>query len=117
MHDSREVINLVRVVVSTQARILFTLDDQELVSRAYWGAYGVAKAGLRNLAAISAQEFESSAVEVNCIKPGPTQTKLRANLYMGKDPASLKSAADLMPGYLYLLGGQRGFITGEVLSA
>jgi NAD(P)-dependent dehydrogenase (short-subunit alcohol dehydrogenase family) len=102
---------------SGQPRILFTLDDQDMLSRAYWGAYGVAKAGLGNLAAITAQELESGGVEVNCIRPGPTQTKLRAKLYMGKDPAALTGPADLMSAYLFLLGGQRAFVTGKVMSA
>lgn len=102
---------------STQARILFTLEDQDLVSRAYWGAYGVAKAGLSNLAAITTQELEASAVEVNCIQPGPTQTQLRAKLYMGKDPVALKLPPELMPAYLFLLGGQREFITGKIFTA
>jgi NAD(P)-dependent dehydrogenase (short-subunit alcohol dehydrogenase family) len=101
---------------STQARILFTVDDQDLVSQAYWGAYGVAKSGLRHLAAITAQELESAAVEVNCIEPGPTKTKLRAKLYMGPDPAAVKPPAALMPAYLFLLGGQREFMTGKCIS-
>lgn len=102
---------------SSRARIVFTVEDQALVSQAYWGAYGVAKAGLRNLAAITAQELETRKVEVNCIEPGPTRTKLRAKIYMGKDPVAAKLPAALMPAYLFLLGGQRDFITGEILSA
>ncbi|MDJ0656719.1 MAG: SDR family NAD(P)-dependent oxidoreductase [Xanthomonadales bacterium] len=100
---------------SDQPRIVFTLDDEHRVSKAYWGAYGVSKLALHALASITASELESYGIKVNAVQPPPTDTPLRRKAYMAEDPSRLTAPEDLAPAYLYLLGAHDRLITGEVL--
>lgn len=89
---------------SVDGRLLFTSSGVGAVPRAYWGAYSVSKYAVEGLAMVMADELEStSKVRVNIINPGGTRTKMRAEAYPAEDPATLKTAEDLMPLYLYLL--------------
>ena len=99
---------------SDQPRIVFTLDDEHRVCKAYWGAYGVSKIGLHALAAITASELESYGIKVNAIQPPPTATPLRSKAYMAEDPSLLAQPEDLTDAYLYLLGAHDRLLTGEV---
>jgi NAD(P)-dependent dehydrogenase (short-subunit alcohol dehydrogenase family) len=73
---------------SGSASITFVLDHPDRSASAFWGAYGVAKAGLASLARIFAEELEGTGVRVNAINPGPMRTALRARAYLGEDPAT-----------------------------
>ncbi|MFK7957983.1 MAG: SDR family NAD(P)-dependent oxidoreductase [Lysobacterales bacterium] len=101
---------------SSQARIVFTLDDPARVSRAYWGAYGVGKAALMALAAMTASELEAYGIEVNAVAPPPTATGLRRRAYVAEDPAELRAPEALVPAYLWLLGAHERPVTGEVIT-
>ncbi len=46
----------------------------------------------------------SSACASNCINPGGTRTAMRANAFPTEDPQKLKTPADIMPLYLWLMG-------------
>lgn len=56
---------------------------------AYWGPYGVSKAGLEMLVQIYAAEIAKTRVRANLIDPGPLRTRLRARAFPGEDPNSL----------------------------
>jgi len=91
--------------VAAEASILFSTSEVGNKGRAYWGAYGVAHAGIENLAQILADELETNtAVRVNSIDPGPVRSRLRALAYPGEDPNSLPAAETVVPAYLHLLG-------------
>ncbi|MEM6936469.1 MAG: SDR family NAD(P)-dependent oxidoreductase [Pseudomonadota bacterium] len=100
---------------SDQPRIVFTLEDLHRVSRAYWGAYGVGKAALAALAAMTASEFEGYGIKVNAVSPPPTASNLRSRAYVGENPAELHTPEALVPAYLYLLGSHDRLITGEAI--
>ena len=73
--------------------------------KAYWGAYAVSKYALEGLAKLLADELENtSSIRFNILNPGGTRTTMRAAAYPGEDPNTLKTAEDLMPLYLYLMG-------------
>ncbi len=87
------------------ARIIFTSSGVGTQPRAYRGAYSVSKYAVEGFAKLLADELEqTSKIRVNTINPGGTRTAMRAAAYPAENPASLKSADDLMPLYLYLLG-------------
>jgi NAD(P)-dependent dehydrogenase (short-subunit alcohol dehydrogenase family) len=103
---------------SSDASILFTSDRVAREGKAYWGAYGVAKAGLEGLMRILAQETEThSPIRVNSIDPGPVRTQLRAFAFPGEDPAALPPPAAILPLYLWLLGPDSRGHTGHVIDA
>lgn len=90
---------------SDAGRMLFTSSGVGTNPRAYWGAYSVSKHALEGLAKLLADELENtSSIRVNIINPGGTRTAMRAAAYPAEDPQTLKTAEELMPLYLYLLG-------------
>ena len=102
---------------SPDASVIFTADSVGRHGKAYWGAYGVAKAGLENLMQILADELENTAVRVNSVDPGPTRTSLRKRVFPGENPQQVKPPEDLMPLYLWLMGPDSKATRGESLSA
>jgi NAD(P)-dependent dehydrogenase (short-subunit alcohol dehydrogenase family) len=102
---------------SQDASLLFTSDSVGRRGKAYWGAYGVAKAGVENLVQTLAEELENTQVRVNSIDPGPTRTALRKRVFPGEDPATVKPPEALMPWYLWLIGPDSAGTHGQALSA
>jgi len=106
------------LAAASDASVTFTLDTRGQAPRAYWGAYGVAKAGLAALAAILADEWENRAnLRVNAIVPGPINSPLRAQTHPGADRSILPSPDALVALYLHLLAAQRKAESGIVIDA
>ena len=80
--------------------------------RAYWGTYAISKFAVEGMMEVLADELENTRVRVNTLNPGGTRTRMRASAFPAEDPQTLKTPADLMPLYLYLMGrdsqGQSG---------
>ncbi|TVQ72708.1 MAG: SDR family NAD(P)-dependent oxidoreductase [Chromatiaceae bacterium] len=93
--------------------IVFSTQDCQ---RAYWGAFGVAKAGQRGLLDILAAEYQGARrIRVNGVDTGPVQSQLRADHYPGEDPSQHPEPAEVIGPYLYLLGPDAGETTGQNL--
>lgn len=102
---------------SPDARILFTADQVGLHGQAYWGAYGVAKAGLINLMQILADELEvNTKIRVNAIIPPATATRIRKQAYPAILHEAIADPSDYMNYYLYLMGPGSVDINGETIS-
>ena len=72
------------------------------MGRAFWGAYSVSKFGLKGLAEIFANEFETTtSIRVFNFDPGATQTKMRASARPAENPNSLKTPHALISCYLW----------------
>jgi NAD(P)-dependent dehydrogenase (short-subunit alcohol dehydrogenase family) len=93
--------------------LVFTSSGVGRKGRAYWGAYAVSKFGTEGLMQTLADECDW--MRVNCINPGATRTAMRKAAYPGEDPTTLKTPADIMSPYLYLLGPDSKGVTGESL--
>ncbi len=52
---------------------------------------------------VLADEYQQR-LRVNCINPGGTRTAMRASAFPTEDPQKLKTPADIMPLYLWLMG-------------
>ncbi len=99
------------------ASIVFTADEVGRKGRAYWGAYGVSKAGLEGLMQILADELENNTpVRVNSLDPGPAHTRLRLQAYPAEDASRLPAPEDVVRPFLYLLGPDARGTTGRQLS-
>ena len=99
---------------SADASIIFSSDANGRHGKAYWGAYGVSKAGLEGFMQILADELETnSTIRVNSIDPGPVRTGLRRLAYPGEDVATLNAPEDVVDPFLYLLGPDSKGITGQ----
>ncbi|MCB1877190.1 MAG: SDR family NAD(P)-dependent oxidoreductase [Chromatiales bacterium] len=111
---TRACMDLLRA--SDQGRLLFTLDQATLTAKAYWGVYGVSKAGLQNLATGIADELENAAgPKVISVLPPPTRTALRRRAFPGEDDSRLPAPADLGRGYVELLGAAAGRYHGKLM--
>jgi len=103
---------------SNHASIVFTSSSVGRKAKAYWGAYGISKFATEGLMQTLADELESvSKIRTNCINPGATRTQMRADAYPAENPASVKSAEEIMPLYLYLMGDDSLEINGQSLDA
>lgn len=100
---------------SHDASIVFTSSGVGRVGKPFWGAYAVSKFGTEALSQILASENEHSAIRVNCINPGPVRTKMRLEAYPAEDRDALRTADEVLPVYLYLLGADSKGVTGQSL--
>ncbi|MDP6436185.1 MAG: YciK family oxidoreductase [Gammaproteobacteria bacterium] len=99
---------------SDDPTLVFTSSGVGRSGRAYWGAYAASKFGTEGLMQTLADECDW--MRVNCINPGATRTAMRQAAYPEEDPAALKTPADIMATYLYLMGADSRGITGQSLN-
>jgi NAD(P)-dependent dehydrogenase (short-subunit alcohol dehydrogenase family) len=71
------------------ARVVFMTSGAATNARAYAGPYSVSKAALNVLARTYAAETDSTPIRVNLFNPGPTRTRMRAQVMPGEDPMTL----------------------------
>jgi len=103
---------------SKDASVVFTSSGVGRRGRAFWGAYAVSKFAVEGLTQVLADELEGlGQVRVNCINPGATRTGMRAFAYPAENPASVASPDQIMPLYLYLMGGDSRGVNGNSLDA
>jgi NAD(P)-dependent dehydrogenase (short-subunit alcohol dehydrogenase family) len=74
---------------ATAGRAVFMTSGAATNARAYSGPYSVSKAALNALARTYAAETTSTPVRVNLFNPGPTRTRMRAQIMPGEDPMTL----------------------------
>lgn len=97
---------------SNDASILFTVDE---TNKAFWGAYGVSKAGQLSLLSILADELDGDKkIRVNGIHPGKVRTDLRTHNYPGVNPKEFTSADEITSPFIYFLGADSKGITNTV---
>lgn len=99
------------------ASVVFTSSGVGRKGRAFWGPYAVSKFATEGLMQTIADEYDNSTIRVNCINPGATRTKMRSRAYPGEDASLLKTPADLMWLYLYLMSDDSRDVTGQSLDA
>jgi len=66
---------------------------------------------------VLADEYDSRHLRVNCINPGGTRTKMRASAFPEENANKLKTPADIMPLYLWLMGDDSRRKTGMTYDA
>jgi NAD(P)-dependent dehydrogenase (short-subunit alcohol dehydrogenase family) len=74
---------------SAAGRAVFLTSVAAHSPRAYRGLYAVSKAALEALARTYAAETAATPVRVNLFNPGPTRTRMRAEVMPGEDPMTL----------------------------
>ncbi len=102
---------------SPQASIIFTTSSVGRQGRAGWGAYAVSKFATEGMVQVLAAEFADTGLRVNCINPGGTRTQMRASAYPEEDSSKLKTPAEIMPLYLWLMGDDSLGANGQSFDA
>ena len=102
---------------SDDASVVFSSDAVGRHGKAYWGAYGISKAGLENMMQVLADEMETNTtVRFNSYDPGPVMTALRALAYPGEAPGKVPEPDEVIDPLLYLLSADSKGITGRQFS-
>ncbi|MGL5243344.1 MAG: YciK family oxidoreductase [Kluyvera ascorbata] len=102
---------------SEAGSLVFTSSSVGREGRANWGAYAVSKFATEGMMQVLAEEYQSRHLRVNCINPGGTRTKMRASAFPTEDAMKLKTPADIMPLYLWLMGDDSRRKTGMTFDA
>lgn len=89
------------------ADAVFVLEDPERIRRAYWGGYGVAKAGLEGMVAALAHEYEHSSIRIHGFSPGPMRTALRGKAFVGESAGAPPGPEEAAAALVDLIGGVR----------
>lgn len=102
---------------SDAGRAIFTTCAIATEPRAYWGPYGVSKAGLENLVKLYAAELKRTNLRVNCIDPGIVETRLRADAYPGEAPGTQASPDEVTEMFVTLAAADCEFQGARVTAA
>ena len=102
---------------SHDASIIFTSSGVGRVGKPFWGAYAVSKFATEGLSQVLASEQAHGSIRVNCVNPGPVRTAMRRAAYPAEDRDALKTAEQILPTYMYLLGPDGKGVTGQSLDA
>ncbi|KQN51775.1 NAD(P)-dependent oxidoreductase [Serratia sp. Leaf50] len=97
---------------SHSSSLVFTTSSVGREGRSGWGTYAVSKFATEGLMQVLADEYKQTNLRVNCINPGGTRTSMRASAFPKEDSQKLKTPADIMPLYLYLMGDDSRRKTG-----
>lgn len=94
------------------ASIVFAAHES---NKAYFGAFGVAKAGMDAYCDILAAEYDdpNHFIRVNTVDTGPIRTSMRTLNYPGENPNSVARPEALVGPFLFYLGADAGKRTGE----
>lgn len=100
---------------AADSAVIFIEDDAQRVGKAYWGAYGVAKAGLAAFASILAHECEDGPVRVHAVLPAPMRTGLRRMAYFGEDAMTRETPHAIARAIVALLAPGASALRGKTL--
>jgi NAD(P)-dependent dehydrogenase (short-subunit alcohol dehydrogenase family) len=80
---------------AASGRAVFMTSGAATHARAYSGPYSVSKAALNVLVRTYSAETDSTSVRVNLFNPGPTRTRMRAQVMPGEDPMTLPTPEEV----------------------
>lgn len=101
---------------SSDAALVFALDDPARVGQAYWGGYGVAQHGLASLVGMLHAELANSTVRVSGLRPGPMRTPLRARAFVEENDRIARDPSAYAPACVTLLSSAGAAHRGLVWS-
>lgn len=76
---------------AADSAVVFVTEDLSRVNRAYWGTYGVAKAGLAGLVRVLHDETDTGPVRVSALQPGPMRTNIRSRAFVEEAASKVPS--------------------------
>lgn len=99
---------------SGDSAVVFVGDDLSRVNKAYWGAYGIAKAGLQALMRQLHEETESGPVRVSMLEPGPMRSAVRNRAYVEEAATLCPPPSLYAPACVHLLSAAGSAQRGQV---
>lgn len=122
-------VNLTAPVLLTQAMlpllkaapsasVVFATSSVGRRGRAFWGAYAVSKAGIESVTQVLADEMENvSRIRFNAVNPGATRTTMRQKAYPAENPQTLKTPAEIVPLFTWLVSDDSAGTSGRSFDA
>lgn len=95
-------------------RAIFLTSGRAVRPKAFWGPYGVSKAGLEHLVRTWADELENTSVRAAILDPAVMRTRMRAEAFPGEDPNSLPDPSEIGPLIVELAQSDLGLPTETV---
>jgi short-subunit dehydrogenase len=96
--------------------VVFVGDDLQRVNKAYWGAYGIAKAGLLGLMNMLHDETEKGPVRISMLQPGPMRTSIRSRAFVEEAATQCPLPEKYAPACVHLLSAQGREYRGQVFA-
>jgi NAD(P)-dependent dehydrogenase (short-subunit alcohol dehydrogenase family) len=100
---------------SERPRAIFLTSGRAIRPKAFWGPYGVTKAGLEHLVRTWADELEKTNVRAVLLDPSIMRTKMRAEAMPGEDPTELPDPSEIGPLVVELAQADLGLPTASVV--
>jgi len=100
---------------SERPRAIFLTSGRAVRPKAFWGAYGVTKAGLEHMVRTWADELEQTKVRAVLLDPSVMRTKMRAEAMPGEDPSTLPEPAEIGPLIVELAQADLGLPRASVV--
>jgi NAD(P)-dependent dehydrogenase (short-subunit alcohol dehydrogenase family) len=98
-------------------RAIFLTTGLAARPQAFFGPYGMTKAGLENMVRTWADELEQTKVRAALLSPGPMRTKMRAEAFPGEDPMTLPDPSEIGPLIVELAQADLGLPRANVVFA
>jgi NAD(P)-dependent dehydrogenase (short-subunit alcohol dehydrogenase family) len=100
---------------SEHPRAIFLTSGRAIRPKAFWGPYGVTKAGLEHLVRTWADELEKTPIRAVLLDPNVMRTRMRAEAMPGEDPATLPEPSEIGPLIVELAQADLGKPTASVV--
>jgi NAD(P)-dependent dehydrogenase (short-subunit alcohol dehydrogenase family) len=82
---------------SEAGRAIFLTSGRAARPKAFWGPYGITKAGLEHMVRTWADELEQTSVRAVLLDPNTMRTKMRAEAMPGEDPETVTPPEEIGP--------------------
>jgi NAD(P)-dependent dehydrogenase (short-subunit alcohol dehydrogenase family) len=102
---------------SDAGRAIFLTTGRVAQPKAFWGPYGITKAGMEHMVRTWADELEQTKVRAVLLSPGPMRTRMRAEAMPGEDPATLPDPSEIGPLIVELAQADLGLPHANVVFA
>ncbi len=100
---------------SEAGRAIFLTTGRAANPKAFWGPYGITKAGLEHMVRTWADELEQTKVRAVLLSPGAMRTKMRAEAMPGEDPMTLPEPSEIGPLIVELAQADLGLPKANVV--
>ena len=102
---------------SDAGRAIFFTTGRVARPKAFWGPYGVTKAGVEHLVRTWADELEQTKVRAVLLDPNTMRTKMRAEAMPGEDPETVTDPSEIGPLIVELAQADLGLPHANVVFA
>ena len=102
---------------SEAGRAIFLTSGRASRPRAFWGPYGITKAGLEHMVRTWADELEQTPVRAVLLDPNIMRTAMRAEAMPGEDPTTVTPPEEIGPLIVELALADLGLPTANVVFA